>query len=226
MTVRQVAAEFPASQTVFRRYGEPERCRARFGHLEPLTHFARRHNVALDGLLAELATVTGTPVDSSSRFAERVHHGFILSALAITLTLGAGWGAWLLWRIGVQHDFGAVPVAHVVGHGEAQFWGFIALFIWGVSLRTILQPAVRYGLGAWACRGPLALALIGIAGSFAWSLWPEALSSLGAISAASLITMSMGYLQRGESTRSQIIAVACMLKKPSPNGEQLSENGR
>jgi hypothetical protein len=42
MTVRQIAADFPDSQAVFRRYGEPEKRSARFGHLEPLTHFARR----------------------------------------------------------------------------------------------------------------------------------------------------------------------------------------
>jgi hypothetical protein len=33
MTVRQVAADFPDSQDVFARYGEPERGRVRFGHL-------------------------------------------------------------------------------------------------------------------------------------------------------------------------------------------------
>lgn len=42
----------------------------------------------LDGWLKEVA-----PSDElRGRFAERVHRGFILSALALTLTLGAGWG--------------------------------------------------------------------------------------------------------------------------------------
>jgi hypothetical protein len=193
MTVRQIAADFPAAQDVFRRYGEPICSGVKFGHLEPLTHFASRHDVSLDRLLADLSTATGVPIDTRSSFAERVHHGFILSALVVTITLGAGWGAWLLWQIGMHHEFGAVPAAHVIIHGEAQLWGFIALFIMGISLRTVLHAAVRYRLGAWASRGLLTLELFGIVGSYVWSLWPEALVSLGVISAASLLSMSVGY---------------------------------
>ena len=55
MTVRQVAADYPACGAVFRRHGEPERSSAKFGHLEPLDHFARRHGISLDMLLTELS---------------------------------------------------------------------------------------------------------------------------------------------------------------------------
>jgi hypothetical protein len=95
MTVRQIAVDFPASREVFRDYGEPDDRPGQFGHLEPLTHFARRQGVAIDKLLSDLVAATAAPVDVRSRYSERVHHGFLLSALVITLTLGAGWGAWL-----------------------------------------------------------------------------------------------------------------------------------
>src|SRR5690606_41203035 len=85
MTVRQVAADFPESREVFRSYGEPEDLPGRFGHLEPLTHFARRVGVPLDRLLAELSQVTAVPVQLGDGFAQRVHHGFVLAALAVTL---------------------------------------------------------------------------------------------------------------------------------------------
>src|SRR5690606_10067212 len=131
----------PASQDVFREYGERDAPPARFGHLEPLTHFARRRRVPLEVLLSGLAAATGAPVDRRGRFAGRVHHGFVVSALAFTLTLGAGWGAWILRQIGLQGAFSGDPDAYVIAHGEAQHWGFIALFVMGVSLRTVLQGA-------------------------------------------------------------------------------------
>jgi len=178
MTVRQVASDFPDSEQVFRRYGEPECQDGRFGHLEPLTHFARRQGIALETLLSDLAAATKLPVDTSSPFAERVHHGFLLSAMLITLSVGTGWGAWLLWSIGAQSGFDAVRAASIIAHGEAQLWGFIVLFIMGVSLRTVLQGIVRHPLGPWACRALLTLALFGIAGGFVWYLLPGKLAPL------------------------------------------------
>lgn len=193
MTVRQVAADFPASQTVFREYGEREAPPARFGHLEPLTHFARRRGVPLERLLAELVDATGAPVDYRSHFAERVHRGFVLAALALTLTLGAGWGAWLLWQIGQHAAFNGVPNTFIIAHGEAQLWGFIVLFVMGISLRTVLQGAARHPLGNWLCGGLLTLALIGIAGSILWSVSPERTSMIGIASSAVLGIVSLGF---------------------------------
>jgi hypothetical protein len=193
MTVRQVAADYPDSQPVFRRYGESERSGVRFGHCEPLTHFARRHGIALEGLLADLSAATGVPISSRGEFAERVHHAFLSSALLITLSLGAGWGAWILWQIGSQGSFAAVRGASVIAHGEAQLWGFIVLFIMGISLRTALQPIVRHPLGPMVCRILLALGLLGVAGGFAWYLWPATLAPLGMASGVSLLMMAAIY---------------------------------
>jgi hypothetical protein len=191
MTVRQIAVDFPASQDVFRRHGEQDAPPARFGHMEPLTHFARRQRIPLEELLAELAAAVGVPIERRGRFAERVHHGFILSASVLTLTLGAGWGAWLLWQIGMQGQFEGVPAAHVIAHGEAQLWGFIVLFVMGVSLRTVLQGAAQYRWGTWVCRGLLSLALLGVGGSMLWSLAPMYFPWLGLLSSAALCLVSL-----------------------------------
>ena len=60
MTVRQVVADDPGCREVFRRHGESEGCPTRFGHLEPLDRFARRHGAPLDALLAELSSAGAT----------------------------------------------------------------------------------------------------------------------------------------------------------------------
>lgn len=192
MTVRQVVADFPGSEAVFRRFGEESRS-ARFGHLEPLTHFARRRGISLESLLSELSTVTGIPSDNREQSADRVHRAFLLSALLITLSLGTGWGAWILWLIGTRGNFDAVRGASVVAHGEAQLWGFIVLFIMGVSMRTALQGIARHPLGPWVCRALLALGLFGIAGGFTWYLLHAELAELGMVSAASLLLMAVVY---------------------------------
>src|SRR5690606_31870988 len=88
---------------------------------------------------------------------------------------------------------GVAPAAHVITHGEAQLWGFIALFIVGISLRTVLQAAPRHRFGTWACRGLLSLALVGVSGSVAWLFLHEALAWLGPASAGLLFVLSVSY---------------------------------
>ena len=193
MTVRQVAVDFPTSREVFRSHGESGQPTAKFGHLEPLTHFACRRGIVLDKLLNELAAATGAPIDVRNWYAERVHHEFLFSALLLTVTLGAGWGVWLLLGVSTASNFGAIPAAHVMAHGEAQLWGFIVLFIMGISLRTVLQAAARHRFGAWVCRSLLGLALAGIGGSFLWFMLPQSLAPLGLASAGCLCLMSAGY---------------------------------
>jgi len=160
MTVRQVAADYPPCREIFVTYGEPTDRPGKFGHFQPLTHFARCRDICLDKLLEQLSQAANVPIDRSSGAAERIHRSFIVAALAITLSLGAAWGAWLLWRIGIHQDFDAVAAAHIVAHGEAQLWGFIGFFIVGISLRTVLLDAVRSRGGQYVCIGLFAFALV------------------------------------------------------------------
>jgi hypothetical protein len=192
MTVRQIATDFPASQDVFRSYGEPDAPPARFGHLEPLTHFARRQGVPLEKILSELAAATGAPIEQHDWFADRVHQGFLLAALALTLTLGAGWGGWLLWCIGAEGQFNAAPAAYVIAHGEAQLWGFIVFFVMGVSLRTVMQGATRRRFGRWICYGLLLLGSLGVVGGMLWSVYPGTFAWLGVASGGAFCLMALG----------------------------------
>src|SRR5581483_7353620 len=106
------AADYPGCREVLRRHGEPEGRPTKFGHLEPLGHFARRHGLDARELLAELATAAGVGVDWEGGRDAPVHRPFLAAALAVTLTLGAGWGALLLFEIAHAGTFADVPAGH------------------------------------------------------------------------------------------------------------------
>jgi hypothetical protein len=194
MTVRQVALDYPACREVLRRHGEPEDRPTKFGHLEPLAHFARRQGIDLGQLLAELAGAAGVGVDRQGARAELVHRPFIASALAITLSLGAGWGALLLFEIGWYGNFEAAPAGHVVAHGAAQLWGFVGLFVVGIALRYL--PMAGGGPRADLAFSRLLLAafLVGVIDGFVWALAPAEVGWLGPLSGAALVLAAALFL--------------------------------
>jgi hypothetical protein len=199
MTVRQVAADYPGCREVLRRHGEPEGRPLKFGHLEPLDHFARRRGLDVQQLLAELARAAGVEVDWAGARAELVHRPFIAWALAVTLSLGAGWGALLLFAIGWNGGFQAAPADHVVAHGAAQLWGFIGLFVVGVALRFLPMGGGGPRAGLAFSRLLLAIFLIGVIGGFVWALVPGEVRWLGPLSGAALVlaaVLFLGFLLR------------------------------
>ncbi len=194
MTVRQVAADYPGCRDVFVRHGEPEDRPARFGHLEPLTHFARRRGCALDRLLEELGRAAGVDVDRDSARAEQVHRPFITSALSITLSLGAGWGTLLLFEIGLQGGFESAKASAVVAHGAAQLWGFVGLFVVGIALRYLPMSRGQLRPGRVFTRLLLASFLFGVVGGFLWALVPATVSWLGPASGGALVLAAFLFL--------------------------------
>lgn len=192
MTVRRVAADYPQTRALFRRYGE-ECDRAVFGHLEPLDRFAQRRGVEVERLLNELAAATGLAVDWNARRDERLHGPFVLTALVLALTLGAGWGAYLLFAIGFQRTFDAAPSAYIIAHGAAQLWGFVAIFIIGVALRYLSMITRRRAPTAKARAALLAVLVAGVLGSFSWSLAPTTLRAFGPAGALALLAGSLTY---------------------------------
>lgn len=194
MTVRQIAADYPACQEVLRRYGEPDRPGIKFGHLEPLERFAKRSGIESNGLLRELAAAANAATAADSSLGRNVHRPFIVMALATTLSIGAAWGGWLLWQIGRAGTFDAVDSGSIVAHGEAQLWGFIGLFVMGIALRYLpvatSRPAVPRGLANLV----LALLLSAVVGAFLWSLFTRRLAWLGPASGACGVVAATIYL--------------------------------
>ncbi|MFZ5441940.1 MAG: hypothetical protein ACOZQL_18185, partial [Myxococcota bacterium] len=58
---------------------------------------------------------------------------FVVAALLLTLTAGALTGALDLWSLRVTHH--PVPLDHHRGHALAQVFGFVGLFVMGLSLQ-------------------------------------------------------------------------------------------
>lgn len=194
MTVRQVAADYPGCQEVLRRHGEPDDRATKFGHLEPIERFARRQGIDLEQLLSELSQAAGVGVDRDGARGQLVHRPFLLSSLATTLSLGAGWGALLLFEIGWKGSFESVPAGHVVAHGEAQLWGFVGLFVVGIALRYLPMGAGGPSTHLGFSRLLLASFLTGVIGGFVWALAPGALGWLGPLSGAALVVAAVLFL--------------------------------
>jgi hypothetical protein len=67
--------------------------------------------------------------------ARPLHHQYFLAAIATVVTVGAGWGVWLLFQIGVAGRFTGVSLQDVNAHGQAQIDGWVGLFIMGFALQ-------------------------------------------------------------------------------------------
>lgn len=194
MTVRQAAADFPACREIFARYGETNRPGVKFGHLEPIERFARRRGIEPATLLTELASAAETNVELRGPAERNAYRPFVAAALICTLSLGVGWGGWLLWQIGSEARFAAVPDRFVVAHGEAQLWGFIVPFVMGIALRYLPTTAGRRPVSPFVVRTLLAVLFTGVAAGFGGALAPAAFPWLSLASGGLLWIAAAGFL--------------------------------
>jgi len=99
----------------------------------------------------------------SSRAPERpLHHQYFMAAIATVVTVGAGWGVWLLFQIGVAGRFTGISLQDVNAHGQAQIDGWVGLFIMGFALQ-MFPPVWRARLAGRRWRlVPLAAMLAGV----------------------------------------------------------------
>jgi hypothetical protein len=156
----------PQVRPVLDRYGL-RGCGGAHGPVESLEFFAHLHDVDVRELLDELSAAVDNQAAMDSpkaSFADRVYRPFFLSGIAVVLTLGAVWGAYLLLRISADGSFRAVGIHEVNAHGHAQIFGWVGLFVMGFAM----QALPRFGhtnLAAPRLAGVvLALMLTGIIG--------------------------------------------------------------
>jgi hypothetical protein len=131
--------ENPAARAVLDRYGL-RGCGGPNGPHESLEVFARAHDVPLDGLLAELGAADAAPPAADPPLprwsADAIYRPFFLAGIAVVLTLGAVWGAYLLVRIALAGRFTAVGLHEVNAHGHAQIFGWVGLFVMGFAYQA------------------------------------------------------------------------------------------
>jgi len=91
-----------------------------------------------------------------------LHHQYFLAAIATVVTVGAGWGVWLLFQIAMAGRFTGVSLQDVNAHGQAQIDGWVGLFIMGFALQ-MFPPVLHAQLAGRRWRfAPLAMMLAGV----------------------------------------------------------------
>lgn len=133
--------------------------------MESLAFFAGAHDVPLPRLLSELQSARGdvnVPLEAVPQPGDRIYRPFFLSGIAIALTLGATWGAYLLLRIAAAEKFTGVGLHEVNAHGHAQIFGWVGLFVMGFAYQAF--PRFKHTDLAWPrlAQGTGFLMLLGI----------------------------------------------------------------
>jgi hypothetical protein len=145
----------PHLRDVFDRYGL-RGCGGAHGPAETLAYFARAHGVELERLLSELRQADRTvphPAAAHARggvaprplpvhFADTIYRPFFKTAIAIALSAGAVWGAYLLIRIALAGSFTAISIHDINAHGHAQIFGWVGLFVMGFAYQAF--PRMRH----------------------------------------------------------------------------------
>src|SRR5262249_24571762 len=127
----------PQLRGVLDRYGL-RGCGGRDGPHESLEFFARAHDVPLPQLVRELTDrlvldAHAAPQGAKESRADAIYRPFFKMGIVTVLTLGATWGAYLLWRIVRDGSFEAAGLHEVNAHGHAQIFGWVGLFVMGFA---------------------------------------------------------------------------------------------
>lgn len=138
--IPDLLASHPEARKVFDRYGLSG-CGGELGPHETIQFFSRTHGVDEAQLLGEIAeaiqhgTAEGDQLAAPS-VADTIYRRFFLAGIAVVLTAGASWGAWILWSIGMKGEFTGVSVHQINAHGHAQIFGWVGLFIMGFAYQA------------------------------------------------------------------------------------------
>lgn len=193
----------PQARSVLDRYGL-RGCGGRLGPMESLGYFARAHDVPLEPLLAEVrlaAALRGGPPklvvldNSEPQLADAIYRPFFKAGIAVVLTLGAVWGAYLLLRIALTGRFSAASLHDVNAHGHAQIFGWVGLFVMGFAYQAF--PRFKHTSLSWPrlAFATLWMMLVGLvvrsigqplAAESAWAWWPAIGASVLEVAAIGL----------------------------------------
>jgi hypothetical protein len=134
----------PQTRAVFDRYGL-RGCGGATGPHESIRFFAAAHGVPETSLMAELVSaLSQSPAGAKAAHAghdairdiDAIYRRYFAGGIAVILTAGAAWGAWLLWKIGFAGSFTGVSIHEVNAHGHAQIYGWVGLFIMGFGYQA------------------------------------------------------------------------------------------
>jgi hypothetical protein len=205
----------PQVRPVLDRYGL-RGCGGALGPVESLAFFARAHEVPLERLLGELRAAAAAPLalpvvqEGAPDVADAIYRPFFKAGIAVVLTLGAAWGAYLLLRIGFGGTFRAAGLHEVNAHGHAQVFGWVGLFVMGFAYQAFPRfkhTSLHCPRLALASLGLMLGGIVGrcvsepLAGTLPW-LGPVALAA-GAVEVAAIALFAWLIVQtwRGSGVR-------------------------
>lgn len=188
--IPELLTKAPQARPVLDRYGL-HGCGGPLGPEESIGFFARAHEVPLEKLLAEVRESLAIPVVSSSelnvldnegpRPSDTIYRPFFKAGIAVVLSLGAVWGAYLLLRIAMVGKFSAASLHDINAHGHAQIFGWVGLFVMGFAYQAF--PRFKHVTLAWPglAFSTLWMMVVGLvvrsvaqpaAVNFPWAYWP------------------------------------------------------
>lgn len=180
----------PQTRPVLDRYGL-RGCGGKWGPPESLEFFAKAHDVPLDNLLRELRQCLAQPAaapveqpEEKAHFADTIYRPFFKAGIAVVLTLGAAWGAYLLLRIAFLGRFSAAGLHEINAHGHAQIFGWVGLFVMGFAYQAF--PRFKHtvlALPGWA-RASWWMMVAGVVGRSVGEPLDEALPWMGSLAIA------------------------------------------
>jgi hypothetical protein len=142
LKIPELLRAVPQVRPVLDRYGL-KGCGGPLGPPESLAFFAQAHEVSLPRLLEELRQAMrpatqpiSLPLADASSRADAIYRPFFKAGMAVTLTLGATWGAYLLIRIAATGSFTAAGLHEINAHGHAQIFGWVGLFAMGFAYQA------------------------------------------------------------------------------------------
>jgi hypothetical protein len=183
----------PHVRPVLDRYGL-RGCGGEWGPAESLEFFARAHDVPLERLLDEIRHgLANRPAPAedhgaageSAQGADAIYRPFFKAGIAVVLTLGAVWGAYLLLRIGLTGRFAAAGLHEVNAHGHAQIFGWVGLFVMGFAYQAFPRfkhTSLALPRLAWTSLG---LMLVGLVGRSVGEPLADSLPWVGLVAVAS-----------------------------------------
>jgi len=129
----------PEARGVFDQYGL-RGCGGDLGPVESIAFFANTHGVDLTQLLGEIQQAIAAPPATAARIApsvaDTIYRRFFIAGIAVVLTAGASWGAWLLIKIGLAGKFTGISIHDINAHGHAQIFGWVGLFMMGFAYQA------------------------------------------------------------------------------------------
>lgn len=190
----------PQARAVLDRYGL-RGCGGPDGPAETLGFFARAHEVSLEQLCREIEEAGRRPLPQppsvlpKPSLEDTLYRPFFKAGIAVVLTLGAAWGAYLLARIAVAGSFTAAGVQAVNAHGHAQIFGWVGLFVMGFAYQAFPRfkhTSLAHPRVAFATLWLLLTGLVGrslgqmLAADHAWVWWLTVAASACEVAAVAI----------------------------------------